>query len=339
MTMRTRLPGSAGNLHLTPDVVRSCVEAACSAPSVHNSQPWRWTCRAGSIALFPDATRLLRMDSQGRQLVISCGAALHHLVTALLVEGCASSIERFPLDGADAPIARVAVTSLHRPDARDIALRRAIDCRHSDRRPFRRASLRGLLDSLVPECHANGVSLIHLDGDAHAVIADAAAASAALHRYDSVYQHEIRWWAGHDRPYDGIPLSLLPDLAASQAVSGSDFPTGSLPPARAGTDEADWLLLATATDSPEAWLRSGEALSLLLLSATAMQLATCTVTHVIQDPDSRELLRHALPATSARVSLHPQILVRIGAPEFPPLPRETSRRPVDDVLHFEKDRE
>ena len=66
------------------DVVRTAVELACRAPSVHNSQPWLWRYDAGRLDLHADPSRLLvAADPRGRQLLISCGAALHHLTVAL----------------------------------------------------------------------------------------------------------------------------------------------------------------------------------------------------------------------------------------------------------------
>ena len=60
---------------------RSEVERAVShgvrAPSIHNTQPWRWRYRHGVLDLFADRTRQLpALDPDGRSLLLSCGAAL-----------------------------------------------------------------------------------------------------------------------------------------------------------------------------------------------------------------------------------------------------------------------
>lgn len=65
----------------TPDIttVHTALEIACRAPSVHNTQPWRWALAPHSVHLFADRSRQLPViDQDGRDLTVSCGAALHH---------------------------------------------------------------------------------------------------------------------------------------------------------------------------------------------------------------------------------------------------------------------
>lgn len=60
--------------------LESAVALACRAPSLHNSQPWRWILDAETLKLFSDNDRMLpATDPLGRQMVLSCGAALYHL--------------------------------------------------------------------------------------------------------------------------------------------------------------------------------------------------------------------------------------------------------------------
>jgi hypothetical protein len=68
----------AGPQPLTEDeVARYVVTAAVWAPSVHNTQPWRFTARGQQISLCADDERQLRVaDPDGREMMISCGAAL-----------------------------------------------------------------------------------------------------------------------------------------------------------------------------------------------------------------------------------------------------------------------
>ena len=59
------------SLPLTHELIRS----ACSAPSVHNTQPWSWRVPdATTIELYADRNRQLQAtDPRGRDLAISCG--------------------------------------------------------------------------------------------------------------------------------------------------------------------------------------------------------------------------------------------------------------------------
>jgi hypothetical protein len=87
---RAALPDQAG--------LRRALESAVRAPSVYNSQPWRWRAGATSgVDLFADPDRhLVTVDAAGRDLLLSCGAALHHLVVALAGQGWSTQVERFP---------------------------------------------------------------------------------------------------------------------------------------------------------------------------------------------------------------------------------------------------
>ena len=59
------------------EIVRYVVARAVWAPSVHNTQPWRFTARRQQISLCVDAERQLRVaDPGGREMMISYGAAL-----------------------------------------------------------------------------------------------------------------------------------------------------------------------------------------------------------------------------------------------------------------------
>ena len=63
---------------LTEDeVARYVVAAAVWAPSVHNTQPWRFVAHDDVIELWDDPARGLPvLDPVGRARLISCGAAL-----------------------------------------------------------------------------------------------------------------------------------------------------------------------------------------------------------------------------------------------------------------------
>src|SRR5437588_11255882 len=69
---------------LTDKEARWAIEQACKAPSIHNTQPWRFRLAGGTFELYADTSRLVSgADPTGRELVISCGAALLNLRIAL----------------------------------------------------------------------------------------------------------------------------------------------------------------------------------------------------------------------------------------------------------------
>jgi hypothetical protein len=75
----------------TAEEVRTVVELAGLAPSVHNSQPWRFAWDGRALELREDRTRALPvLDPSGRERVLSCGAALLGAQLALDELGCAA---------------------------------------------------------------------------------------------------------------------------------------------------------------------------------------------------------------------------------------------------------
>jgi nitroreductase len=83
--------------HIDERTVCSALELAARAPSAHNSQPWVWRYNDRTVRLYADfGRRLPGTDANGRDLILSCGAALHHLRVALAASGIAASIRRMP---------------------------------------------------------------------------------------------------------------------------------------------------------------------------------------------------------------------------------------------------
>src|SRR5437763_6178512 len=118
------------------ETVRSAIELAIQAPSIHNSQPWLWRMADRSLHLFADPSRVLpATDPAGRDLMLSCGAVLHHARVAFAALGWASSVHRLP---NPAERGHLAAIEFRRRDATadDIALAAAIGRRRTDRRRF-----------------------------------------------------------------------------------------------------------------------------------------------------------------------------------------------------------
>jgi hypothetical protein len=94
--------------HVDQRTVRSALELANRAPSVHHSQPWRWCPGPNSVHLYADLRRWLpATDAEGRDLIVSCGAELHHLRVALGVAGFSTSVRRTPNPGQPDHLAAV----------------------------------------------------------------------------------------------------------------------------------------------------------------------------------------------------------------------------------------
>ena len=121
---------------VTNAAIEDAVHVACRAPSVHNSQPWRWVADHDGLHLFLDTDRLVATDASGRQALISCGAVLDHLRIAMAAGGWVSHVDRYPNPNNHTHLATITfsampfVTDAHRQRADAILNRR------TDRLPF-----------------------------------------------------------------------------------------------------------------------------------------------------------------------------------------------------------
>lgn len=116
--------------------IEEILALANRAPSVHNTQPWRWRLKGSRVELHVDYRRhLSQADPSGRALMLSCGAVLHHFQAAAAAFGWSAKARRLPRDPQRG---KIAVIDLERvPVPGDAVERmRAIKLRQTDRRRF-----------------------------------------------------------------------------------------------------------------------------------------------------------------------------------------------------------
>lgn len=316
---------------LDRDVVVKAVQIACRAPSVHNSQPWKWVLD-NELKLFLDLNRVLTIDPARREALMSCGAVLDHFRVVAAASGWIVRPEYFPNpnDGTHLATMNFAkmqyVTDAHR-DRLD-----ALERRHTDRLPFLGPRRWAVTEQLIRQAVGNRAFIDILDVQARPRVVEAAQLSEGLRQYDSTYKAEVDWWTAPFKLSDGIPDSSLLSAEESERVDvGRTFPLALHHERRSSVekDEAALLVLSTAADSPDDFLRCGEALSALLLEATMAGLATCTLTHVTELAASRRIVGELSQRD------YPQAVVRVGTvPSLDPLPAPTPRLPLSAVLHF-----
>jgi hypothetical protein len=115
---------------------------------------------------------------------------------------------------------------------------------------------------------------------------------------------------------------------------GREFPIRSHDDRRpeVKVDGSKILVLSTPNDTNPDVLRCGEALSTVLLECTMAGMATCTLTHLIEVDESRDVVRSLINERG-----EPQVLIRVGlAPAIEDLPAPTPRRPLDEVLQIRR---
>ncbi len=314
------------------EIIEDAVAAACRAPSLHNSQPWRWVLNGGELRLLLDRSRVLSTDRWAREAVISCGAALDHLRTAMLAKDWRPHIDRFPNPTNPDHLASITFTPAGGVADQDRRRAEAIWVRHTDRLPFSGPSDWDRVETAVTAAVGEGV--VHVDvlpEDARGQLAYATELAENLRRYDIPYHKELHWWTAPYEASEGIPYSALVSEHEGERV-GIDrtFPTPHQPERRSAVpeDHATILLLSTDQDNRPDALATGEALSAVLLECTLKDLATCPVTHLTELHVTRDLVQSLVDRDGV-----PQVLIRVGvSPVTEDKPPPTPRRGLSDVL-------
>lgn len=310
--------------------IRTGLTLATRAPSIHNTQPWRWMVGERSLHLYADTTRhLIHTDPDRRELMVSCGMVLHHAVIALAALGWQAQVTRLPNPADPLHLASV-LLSPSRADHHDVALAAAIPRRRTDRRHFSAWPVpRGDVATIGARTARMGIRLrcVEMSPDIEEIVADA----VSRHDTDGGYRAELSAWSGRRAATSGVPARNIPAPATApqpgRRVAGGVL--NSPHDAAAEEDHAALLALGSAADDDLARLRAGEATSMALLTATSLGLATCPVSEPLEIGETRD----AIMAEVFDNCEYPQMMFRIGwAPVgADPLP-STPRRPIDEVV-------
>lgn len=326
------------------------VAAATRAPSVHNTQPWRFTASDGRLELFLDEGRALPvLDPSRRQQVISCGIVAEFALLALAAAGTAAEVDVLPDPGDPDHLATVRVTGPHEATADDRALAAAIDERHTVRAPFLpRAVPPELLDQLQADAAAFGTWFKQITRSEEEVATVFLISRAEeIEQGDPAYVAELQSWMRTDpTATDGVPVGAVPADDPHARPSNwliRDFVVGSgderhafrpcgdpdAPPPE--VERPTVVLMGTDGDDREAWMLSGRALGRVLLRATAAGLAASPLTQALDWPATRTRLQSRLSLVG-----HPQMLIRLGYPPEGPVGVVSGRRPVAEVLQVRR---
>jgi nitroreductase len=295
---------------LTGEALGRAAAAAGRAPSILNTQPWRWRLEPDRLDLFAERSRRLPVtDPQGRMLTISCGAALHHARTALAAAGWAVHVVRLPDPDQPDLLATVAVTGPAPVSVASTRLAEAIPARHTDRRPVSETPLLDEhLNAIVAAARAEANLHVLTHGQVPA-LATAVSRAAAVQADDPRVRAELAYWTGASAPTGtGLPVDVLPDHPAQTTVPGRDFGrTGTLPVGAGHDRAAVYALLFGAADDPVSWLRGGEALSAAWLTATTLGVSVVPLSDVVEVAHTRLMLRHLLAGLGC-----PHLVLRLG---------------------------
>lgn len=322
--------------HSRPDdgTVRAAITLAMRAPSIHSSRPWHWRLGYNSLHLFVEPTAYQAGDPNGRDLLISCGATLHHLRTAFAAEGWATLVHRVPNPSDAGHLASVEFyPRLATND--DVALAAAIPRSRMDRRPFGswRVPL-PLLNLLAERAESQGAMLrVAPDPDVRRQLSTALAAAPTGRFGRPDPDTERMGWPGLRFGPSPTPSGVLPSGAPTATLGyrdvGSVLTQEQPEPVEDEADAAELLVISTYADDRISRLRAGEAMSAVLLTATDLHLASCPIGGLLGAEPTVQLIRERVLGGDG----YPQLIIRIGwaANEYDPVP-PSPRRTVEDIF-------
>ncbi|MGW3075767.1 MULTISPECIES: Acg family FMN-binding oxidoreductase [unclassified Kitasatospora] len=311
---------------LDAPMLEKLVSAAVAAPSIHNSQPWRFRLQPDTSTLEVRADRsraLPAADPEGRALHISVGAAVLNLRVAARHLGWAPEVRLLPDPAEPELVAAVGLdTPASAPAPGTEKLYEAIWRRHSIRTPFTDVPVpQAVLDELSSAARVEDAAL-HLPDEAEtARLLHLTAEAERRNTTDEAQRTESRGWirTGDALPY-GIPVDALGPQDAAGRLPMRDFSAIHAAEHRAPARferEPRIAVLTTGRDTPGDWLRAGIALEHVLLAATVHGVRASLLHQAMEWPYLRWEARdpHQRPGFV-------QMLIRLGyGPEGTPTPR------------------
>ncbi len=320
------------------EISRFVVEAAVHAPSVHNTQPWWFSHDGREISVHADAERRLSVaDPSGREMMISCGAALFTARVALRYLGLVPAVHLLPDPDLPNLVARIGYGEEQvAPATYERDLFAEIPRRRTHRGGFDREPLPASVIAVVRDEASREQSSLAIMTDEPKRGALAAVVEAADHalRLDPERMREQARWApppGSQRR-DGVPATAYPARPerTDPAFPARDFAHGrgwGLPPS--GSDAAPRsaglvCVLTTQSDRPQDWVNAGQALQRVLLAAASCGVTAALHSQPLEVAELRDFIGAALCEGA-----HPQMVIRLGCTGQA---SASVRRSVDEVL-------
>ena len=313
------------------------VGAAVWAPSVHNTQPWYFGAEGAEITLYADSDRQLNVaDPSGREMMISCGAALFTAKLALRSLGYIVDSRVLPDRAEPLLVARLRWRRQAAPAGFELRLFSQVTRRRTHRGGFEPLPLMpGLLAALRQGARRDGAAVrVASDEGSRAALAAVVEMAERVQRSDSGYVQELAAWApppGSMR-LDGVSPSSYPahPERTNPYFPGRDFARGhgwGLPassPAAATRFAGVACLLTTPADTPADWVNAGHALQRLLLTSASYGAAAALYSQPVEVGWLREIIRFQLGDGS-----YPQLVLRLGTVIQSAI---SVRRPLSSVL-------
>jgi hypothetical protein len=314
------------------DVVDGLLATAARAPSILNTQPWLFTVNTDTIELSADPRRRLRADLTGREMVISCGAALFGLRLGIRALVYQPVVNLLPYAERPDVLARVRLGKRVPMTAAERSLLGAVPHRHTHRGGYLPGPLpSGLLIGLQHDAVAEQASLVLIDRPvAYHQLAGIMARSACVLNADARSRADVMNWVrpAGSSSRDGVPAPAIADSSVRRtgrlAQRDLELGRGIAGAESDGAPPAATAILLTSADTKADWLRAGQALHRVLAHAATRWVFATLYSQPFESWPVRAMIRSTLGLSGA-----PHLVLQFG---LAGATRPTARRPTADMI-------
>jgi nitroreductase len=293
---------------------------AVMAPSVRQSQPWRFEIRNGVVELQAARERHLpKSDPDQRELIISCGAAMQNFVAAARHFGWHPHVEILPA-GTDL-LARMSLLHHREPLEMDTILFYALHKSAVVPRPFKGSRIvpMGLLSELVLLANDDATWLTILkDSNARETVGGLVSEGNLIQYRDREFRAELAegikpsrlqpWRRAIRFSEDAGPLAAR--FEALRMMYMDRGPVFARQDRELALNAPVLAVLGTHNNDPRAWLRAGQTLATVLLRCLSIGVHASFLNQPVQLPALRTRLCQELGLDG-----HPQMLFCLGYAE------------------------
>jgi hypothetical protein len=322
-------------IDLRPHALRIAASAG-TAPSHHNTQPWALRVDAGSVWLLADQSRQAAVaDPDGRQMTIGLGAALYAVRLELAELGLRPTVELLPDRDRPDLMAVVAASTRADPEPGTHRLWLQLPRRRTVRDRMRAEVAAPIRHELTEQVASEGCGLRWLEAVAdRRALATLAVLAERTQQRDPQFLEELAHWVGAEALAGGSGVPGFALGPAGEAGHAAEFPMrdfgGGRRRLRASAQRPEHhpvvSVLTTSGDGPRDWLRAGQAMMRMLLTASDHGLAASYLNQPLEHRGLRAQVR-----TELALAGYPQLVLRLGRP-LGPWPPATPRRSPEELL-------
>ncbi len=299
------------------------------APSLHNTQPWKFIVRGDEIRVLADRTRHLKVaDPDARELYISVGCALENLQTAATYFGLNTSITYFPDPNDEVWVATLSCRENgYTPSLGDDELFHAITLRHTNRQIYTQKPLTERdIARLRASLHEPDITLQLTEDAELKQRIDSLLISADLTQFANPdYRDELNHWISQGEFGYRWLVARMGQLATTY-LNNHQKPVK--PEANVVLNAPLLALLSTTTNDRRAQIKAGQVFERIALNATALNIGIQPLSQILQVNELKPELSKLFTGAAA----FPQMTFRLGYVDI--AEDATPRKEVNTVVNF-----